>query len=218
MSKEQAELLDLLRGLSLRLTTDVVSGVERVKNTRDDLLALAGIEESAGSAKRREDRKSLLYEIAKLEVQLAERLLRLGQNHADTLFDSARDLATRAKNGGAAPARTLRLDRPSKGRLHGDFRLRNTLAGPAHPRFTLSKFVDQSGADAGRLDFHCTAEGDVIASKEESLVQVSIDPALAPRGGVFFGDLDVVLVGDQSEPAMRRTVVVTIQKVEQGGG
>lgn len=90
------QLLDQLQTLSTRATADFLQFVDRVNQARDnaDGTPLSGGDNSGVSKEPRPVAGELLFELVKLQLDTAERLLSISHKQADILFDRAQRAAT----------------------------------------------------------------------------------------------------------------------------
>lgn len=90
------QLLDQLQTLSTRAAADFFQFLDRVNQARDaaDGTAFSGGDNSGVSKDPRPVAGELLFDLVKLQLDTAERLLSLGHKQADLLFDRAQRAAS----------------------------------------------------------------------------------------------------------------------------
>ncbi len=94
--KQPPDLFDELRKLSLRASADLLSFKSRLNEIGDqfDGTPLAGGEGSGISNRPRPEPGELVYQVARMQLDLANHLLSLGNQHAELWVDRARRFAT----------------------------------------------------------------------------------------------------------------------------
>ncbi len=199
MSKEEADFLDDLRALSITAAHEFLSGIDRLKQFRNEWR-----DGDEGPDPKRVKRNDLAFDLARAEIRRAEMILSLSHTQADMLFDNAKKLIRRARSGNDAPSKVIDLSKVD-GEWKAELTISNPLDTPADPRAEASFFTDSAGEPfepLGRLALQ--APRSVGAGARTTLVFTL--PAANLPDGVYFADLEVFVVGDIDQRVARRRV------------
>lgn len=216
MSKKEAEFLEELRSLSITAAHELLSGFDRLKQLRDDF-RFDEYGHGDESRKSRERAKSLAFELARLEIKHAEKILSLSHAQADLLFDHAQRLVYRIRSCGAqAPAVVdlhADLSRPDK-RAEASFGVRNPFGERADPLFHSRPFRTQTGDAVAGLDVRFSCEPDRVPPRGTGEIEISVGIASATglEAGVYFAELDVALIGDEERRVARRLLRLRVRE------
>lgn len=211
--KTEAALLDDLRSLSVTAAHELLSGFDRLKQLRDDWEASDETGDATEARKRREQTKSLAYELARHEIKHAEKILSLSHTHAEMLFEHARRLVRRGRSGGA-PAPSVvdlvvsRSDR--RAQASGTFEIRNPFGIDADPRFHFEPLSTQSGEPVQGLQMSVACEPATVPARGSAEVTINVKIGAGCDSGVFFTELEVFLVGDVEQRVARRLLRLRI--------
>ncbi len=139
MSKDEREFLDALRARSIEAAAEILEGVQRLKSLYEEVT-----NDGSGVAMPRPRLGDHLYQVAKLELEHASALIKLGNSHADVIFEHLRALARRTQKQSAA---VLVLEPPSRDDTTcvGQLEVRNPLDSAADVRFELTPLKTATG-------------------------------------------------------------------------
>ena len=216
--KTEAAFLDDLRSLSVTAAHELLSGFDRLKQLRDDWEANDETGDATEARKRREQTKSLAYELARHEIKHAEKILSLSHTHAEMLFDHARRLVRRARSGGAPAASVVDLvisktdngDRVAS----GTFEIRNPFGTDADPRFRFKPLATESGDAEGAPKMSVECVPACVPSRGSADVSITVKLAPECESGVYFTELEVFLVGDVEQRVARRLLRLRLVEKE----
>ncbi|MEO8699593.1 MAG: hypothetical protein ABI867_06090 [Kofleriaceae bacterium] len=190
MSKDEREFLEKLRATSIHAAAEVLEGLQRLRDFHDELA-----DDGSGTVSRPR-LGDHFYQLAKLELEHAASVMRLGSVQAEMLFDHVRQLA-RAQRGGEPPLRVLELQ-PANGDHANTFEVRNPFEHPADVRFEIQPFGDAIKTEArSRIS--------PIPPHATSLITVT---AVGTITGVMFGQIDVYLSAEVEKRIARRSLKV----------
>lgn len=220
--KDEAQILDDLRKLSITAAHELLSGFDRLKQLRDDWEGSDVNGRVDESQKRRERAKSLAYELARHEIKHAEKILSLSHAQADLLFEHARSLVRRMRYGDKPSPAVVELraatSEPTEPAV-GSFGIRNPFDTNADPRFHLGPFATQSGEEVAGLKVKLACDPPCVPphGNAEVMIEVDIEGAADRAPGVYFAELTVFLVGDVEQRVARRLLRLRIGKTREGG-
>lgn len=148
MSKEEREFLDKLRTHSVDAAHEILSGVHRLKSLVDEVT-----DDGSGTPLPKPKLGDHFYQLAKLELEHASNLIRLGNTQAEMIFDHVRQLARRAQKTTTAvvtlePEKEWAKDGEAQ-HSSGRFEIKNPFDKAADPRFEFSKLRTSDGRDTG---------------------------------------------------------------------
>ena len=211
--KAEAELLDDLRSLSITAAHELLSGLDRLKQLREDWEGSDQTGRSEESRRRRARAKSLAYELARHEIMHAEKILSLSHAHADLLFEHARSIVQRLRAGGVESPSVVDLrayrsdpDEPAV----ASFTIKNPFDTEADPRFQAAPFTTQSGETVEGLEASFSCIPACVRPHGTAEVSITADISRSSGTGVFFTEVTVSLVGDVERPVARRLVRLRI--------
>lgn len=213
--RNEADLLDALRALSITAAHEMLSGFDRVRELRDEWRG-HDLGDDDACRERRERMKSLAYELARHEVEHAERVLSLSHAHADLLFEDVRRLTRRLRGDPTAgrPVKVLdlRASLAKKEEARASFEVRSPFAIEADPRFVLGRFERQDGTkiDIEVVEMRCEPERVPPRGVVTISAVVPADAQSKLERGVYFADLTTLLVGDVEERVAQRLVRLRI--------
>jgi hypothetical protein len=198
VSKYERDFIEKLRSTSIQATAEIMEGLQRLRDFHDEL-----VDDGSGTPPPRLRLGDQFYQLAKLELEHAASLLRLGHTQAEMLFDHVRQLARRSRSCDA-PARILELV-PEGDRHAGHFEVRNPFSRPADVRFETSGLRDDHGGERCTQRLHVDCQTAPIPPHGVARIDVTLSDAVT---SVLFGKLDVFLSGDVEELVARRSVKV----------
>lgn len=208
--KNEADLIDALRALSITAAHELLSGFDRVRELRDEWRG-SDLGDDDACRERRDRMKSLAYEVARHEVEHAERVLSLSHAHADLLFEDVRSL-TRKLRGDTTAARPvkvlgLEVSLGKKNVARAGFDVRSPFAMEADARFVLGEFEKADGTKVN-VGMEMVCEPPCVPPRGVATISavVSVDAQSKLERGVYFAELAVLLVGDVEERVARRLV------------
>jgi hypothetical protein len=198
VSKHERDFIEKLRSTSIHATAEVMEGLQRLRELHDEL-----VDDGSGAPPPRPRLGDHFYQLAKLELEHAASVLRLGHVQAEMLFDHVRQLARRSRRG-ETPARILELVPDGDGHA-GHFEVRNPFDRPADVRFEISELRDNHGREGFTQLPQVDCRTTPIPPRGVARIDVTLTDAVT---SVLFGKLDVFLSGDVEELVARRSVKV----------
>jgi hypothetical protein len=212
LSNDEREFLDKLRSTSILAATEVMEGLQRLRSFHDEMT-----EDGSGAPRPR--LSDHFYQLAKLELEHAASVLRLGSIQAEMLFDHVRQLA-RGVRGGQPPMRVLELelerderprdqDREREHGRHGHryvgrFEVRNPFDCRADVRFHISELRGANEhAHACRPTAQCRTNP--IPPHASSAIEVVLEEHVHE---ILFGEIEVYLSAEIEKRVARRALKV----------
>jgi hypothetical protein len=200
LSNDEREFLDKLRSTSILAATEVMEGLQRLRSFHDEMTD----DGSGGTPRPR--LSDHFYQLAKLELEHAASVLRLGSIQAEMLFDHVRQLA-RGVRGGQPPMRVLELelDRSCEKPRHvGRFEVRNPFDCRADVRFHISALRDACEHEhAYKPTAHC--KPNPIPPHATAIIDVALDEHIHE---MLFGEIEVYLSAEIEKRVARRALKV----------
>ena len=199
MSNDEREFLDKLRSTSILAATEVMEGLQRLRSFHDEMT-------DDGSGTPRPRLADHFYQLAKLELEHAASVLRLGSIQAEMLFDHVRQLA-RGARGGQPPMRVLELELErgcERPRYVGHFEVRNPFDHRADVRFQLSELHDANDHEHGCKPV-AHSRTNPIPPHASSVIDVVVEDDIRE---ILFGEIEVYLSAEIEKRVARRALKV----------
>lgn len=198
MSKDQRDFLEKLRSTSITAAAEIMEGLQRLRDFHDEM-----VDDGSGAPPPRPRLGDHFYQLAKLELEHAASVMRLGSMQAEMVFDHVRQLA-RGARGGEPPLRVVELTQ-DKGHYIGYFDIRNPFDRSADVRFQLSALRDSNGGDQPRLNPVAHSRTRPIPAHATSRIDVALSGTV---NEVLFGQIDVFLSAEVEKRVARRALKV----------
>ena len=198
MSKDERDFLEKLRSTSITAAAEIMEGLQRLRDFHDEL-----VDDGSGAPPPRPRLGDHFYQLAKLELEHAASVMRLGSMQAEMVFEHVRQLA-RGTRGGEPPLRVVELTR-DRGDHIGYFDIRNPFDRSADVRFQLSALRDSNGVDQPDLRPTACSRTRPIPAHATSRIEIALCGAVSE---VLFGQIDVFLSAEVEKRVARRALKV----------
>lgn len=199
MSKDEHDFLEKLRETSVHAAAEIMEGLQRLRDFHAEIA-----DDGSGAPRPVPRVGDHFYQLARLELEHAASVLRLGSVQAEMLFEHVRQLARRSR--GEAPRPVLLLAAPATGApCVGSFEIRNPFDCAVDVRFEVSRLRGDRGEEWPELP-RVACRPAPIPPHGAARVEVTLGGA-APAT-VLFGELDVYLSGDVERRGARRAIKV----------
>lgn len=198
MSKDQSDFLEKLRSTSITAAAEIMEGLQRLRDFHDEL-----VDDGSGAPPPRPRLGDHFYQLAKLELEHAASVMRLGSMQAEMVFEHVRQLA-RGTRGGEPPLRVVELSQDND-KYIGHFEIRNPFDRSADVRFQLSVLRDANGVDRPDLKPLAYSRTRPIPAHATSRIDVALSGVVSE---VLFGQLDVFLSAEVEKRVARRALKV----------
>jgi hypothetical protein len=205
MSADETEFLDKLRALSVAAAHELLTGVDRLKSLSEELRG-----DQPDPCKDTKQRASgLAYDLARTELEHAEKLLNISHKQADLLFAHARALVQSVRGTSAPPASVVELA-PVGGQAQQVFPIRNPFEKRADARFELEGFKSQQGDNVPELDqalkLECVPVRLLARSSGKVRLTLTLPAGCQVPCGIYFCKLVVHLSADIERPVATRLI------------
>lgn len=207
MSKEDADFLDRLRSLSVGAAHELLTGIDRLRELREEWVPTDPGQDPAALRSRYGD---FAYRLAKAEVEHAEKILSMSHDQADMVFKHVRSLVRSARRN-EPPASVLELKCSAPQRYEAAFEIYNPFLAEAFLRLDFPGFRTMQGAEHGAPAAQLTAPGVSLPARGsvEIVAVVNLAHQNVPAG-VYFGELSVYLSADVERLVAQRMLRVNI--------
>jgi hypothetical protein len=210
MSADETEFLDKLRALSVAAAHELLTGVDRLKSLSEEL---RGNQPDPG--KNTKQRASgLAYELARTELEHAEKLLNISHTQADLLFAHARALVQSVRGSSAPAASVVELVVAKGAEAKRAFPIRNPFEERADPRFELEGFKSQNGGDVTALNqalkVECVPARLLARSTGKIQLSVTLPKELEVPSAIYFCKLIVHLSAAIERPVATRLIKLEV--------
>src|SRR4051794_30521480 len=175
-----------------------MEGLQRIRDFHGEL-----VDDGSGAPPPRPRLGDHFYQLAKLELEHAASVMRLGSMQAEMVFEHVRQLA-RGARGGEPPLRVVELT-PDRDNHTGYFEIRNPFDRSADVRFQFSVLRDANGADPPGLQLAAHSRTRPIPAHATSRIDVALGGAV---NEVLFGQIDVFLSAEIEKRVARRALKV----------
>ena len=201
MSKQEREFLDHLRATSVEAAAEIMAGLQRIKSMYEEMTG-----DGVGGAPAAPKPADFFYQLARAELDHAAKLMRLGNNQAEMLFEHARRLARRSRGEVAVPVLELKRVEGSSS-YEGDFEIRNPFEHEADPRYEIDALCNDTGGTVDHAPLHVkSASGGPVPAHSAATIRVTVDHG--NHHGVAFGAVRVMLSADIEKQVAHRRVKV----------
>jgi hypothetical protein len=193
MSNDERDFLDKLRSTSINAAAELIESLQRIRSFHDELLDDAEIP--------RRTYADHFYQLAKLELEHADKVLRLGGKQAELVFEHVRQMA-RSVRGKTAPVRVVELTQAAADVYEGSFDIRNPFEQRADVRFEVSELCD-AGGEPQRIEVRVACD----APEAYAAIPVRLRVE-GPIASVLFGEISVYLSTDVEKRVAHRSLKV----------
>ena len=200
LGEEQAEFLDHARGVAIDAIVEALADVHRVKRLRDDEAERrAGFDRGDASPRISVETGAslgdVLFNLARLQLDIFNRVLHFQRKHRDLLFDRLRSAPGRSGCMGTPDA--LLLEGALGTKVRGTFVVENRGSASAQVSVSLSTLRGRASAPVlVDAEFAPASPFDLQADSELELsVEVDLDASSFEAGCRYRGHVQIVIAG-----------------------
>lgn len=200
MSKDEREFLDALRHRSIEAAAEMLAGVQKLKAMYEELT-----DDGTGIPRPRLRLGDHLFQLAKVELEHASTLAKLGNTQAELVFDHLRQLARRHQKASAIVLEVRPV--PGVDQCVGELQVRNPFDESAHLRFERSATLRSPDGSETSHAFRVEAAGRASSVPASGSVRIVVTVE-GTHDTPLFGDLEVFVSAKLERSVAKRLIKV----------